>query len=207
MTYDNTNLTDMHRGIRDTLKKHWWLLMVEGVVLIILGVLAIAYPVVATIAVDLYIGWLFLIAGVIGLIALFATEDIAAFLWTIVTAALAVVLGVLLIWKPATGAMSLTFALSAFFFAEGVFQVITSIAYRKALPSTWGWMLASGVCDLILVAIIVASWPLSAAWMLGLLAGVNLLTSGVAIVMMAMAARGVVDTVRDSIATAATARR
>ena len=75
MTYDNPSLTDMHRGIRDTLKKHWWLLMVEGVVLIILGVLAIAYPV------------------------------------AIVTAALAVVLGVLLIWKPATGAMSLTFAL------------------------------------------------------------------------------------------------
>ena len=202
MTYDNTNLTDMHRGIRDTLKKHWWLLMVEGVVLIVLGVLAIAYPVVATIAVDLYIGWLFLIAGVIGLIALFAAEDIAAFLWTIVTAALAVVLGVLLIWKPATGAMSLTFALSAFFFAESVFQVITSIAYRKAMPGAWGWMLASGVCDLILVAIIVASWPLSAAWTLGLLAGVNLLTSGVAIVMMAMAARDVVTTVADSVATA-----
>ena len=202
MTYDNPNLTDMHRGIRDTLKKHWWLLMVEGVVLIILGVLAIGYPLVATITVDLYVGWLFLIAGVVGLIALFAAEDIAAFLWTVVTAALALVLGVLLIWKPAEGAMSLTFALTAFFFAEGVFQVITSIAYRKAIPSVWGWMLASGLCDLLLVAIIVAAWPLSAAWTLGLLAGVNLLTSGVAIVMMAMAARGVVETVKDSISTA-----
>jgi Short repeat of unknown function (DUF308) len=87
-------------------------------------------------------------------------------------------------------------ALTAFFFAEGLFQVITSIAYRKAMPSAWGWMLASGVCDLILVAIIVAAWPLSAAWTLGLLAGVNLLTSGVAIVMMAMAARDVVETSR-----------
>ena len=202
MTYDDSSLTNMHRGIRDTLKKHWWLLMVEGVVLIVLGVLAIGYPFVATIAVDIYVGWLFLIAGVVGLIALFAAEDIAAFLWTIVTAALAVVLGVLLIWKPATGALSLTFALTAFFFAEGLFQVITSIAYRKAMPSSWFWLLASGVCDLILVAIIVAAWPLSAAWTLGLLAGVNLLTSGLAIVMVAMAARDVVDTVKDSIATA-----
>jgi uncharacterized membrane protein HdeD (DUF308 family) len=202
MTYENPSLTDMHRGIRATLKKHWWLLMVEGVVLIILGILAIAYPFVATIAVDLYVGWLFLIAGVVGLIALFATEDIAAFLWTIVTAALAVVLGVLLIWKPAAGAMTLTFALSAFFFAEGLFQVITSMAYRKALPGVWGWMLASGLCDLLLVAIIVAAWPLSAAWTLGLLAGVNLLTSGVAIVMMAMAARGVVETVGNTVAAA-----
>ena len=202
MTADNANLTDMHRGIRATLKKHWWLLMVEGVVLIVLGVLAIAYPFVATIAVDLYIGWLFLIAGVVGLIALFATEDIAAFLWTIVTAALAVVLGVLLIWKPAEGAMTLTFALTAFFFAEGLFQVITSIAYRKAMPSSWFWLLASGLCDLLLVAVIVAAWPLSAAWTLGLLAGVNLLTSGLAIVMVAMAARDVVDTVKDAVTTA-----
>jgi uncharacterized membrane protein HdeD (DUF308 family) len=202
MAYDNSNLGDMHRGIRDTLKKHWWLLMVEGVVLIILGILAIAYPLVATIAVDIYVGWLFLIAGLVGLIALFATEDIAAFLWTIVTAALAVVLGVLLIWKPAAGAMTLTFALTAFFFAEGLFQVITSIAYRKAMPSSWFWLLASGLCDLILVAIIVAAWPLSAAWTLGLLAGVNLLTSGLAIVMVAMAARDVVTTVAASVATA-----
>ena len=66
---------------------------------------------------------------------------------------------------------------------------MTSLAYRKALPGAWGWLLASGVCDLILVAIIVASWPLSAAWTLGLLAGVNLLTSGCAIVMIAFAAR------------------
>ena len=82
MSYDKDSLTDMHRGIRHTLKKHWWVLVVLGLVLIVLGVLAIAYPFVATIAVDLYVGWLFLIAGVVGLIALFAAEDIAAFLWT-----------------------------------------------------------------------------------------------------------------------------
>ena len=64
----------MHRGIRDTLNSTGWLLMVEGVVLIILGVLAIACPFMATIAVDLYVGWLFLIAGVVGLIVLFTTE-------------------------------------------------------------------------------------------------------------------------------------
>ena len=77
---------------------------------------------------------------------------------------------------------------------------MTSVAYRKALPSTWGWLLASGVCDLILVAIIVFSWPVSAAWTLGLLAGISLLTSGCAIVMVAFAARDVVTTVADTFA-------
>src|SRR5271166_2790359 len=198
----NSELNDLHRGVRDTLRARWAFLMFEGVALIVLGVLAIAAPYFATIAVDIFIGWLFLIAGLVGLVAMFYADDIAAFLWTLVTAALSLCLGVLLLYKPGAGAATLTLALTAFFAAEGVFQILTSLAYRKALPGAWFWLLASGVCDLLLVAIIVASWPLSAAWTLGLLAGVNLLTSGVAIVMMAMAARDVVDTVKDAIATA-----
>jgi len=72
---------------------------------------------------------------------------------------------------------------------------VTSLAYRKAVPDAWVWLLLSGVCDLVLVAIIVASWPQSAGWTLGLLAGVNLLTSGCAIVMIAFAAREAVKSV------------
>ncbi len=76
---------------------------------------------------------------------------------------------------------------------------MTSLAYRKALPDAWTWLLASGVCDLILVAIIVYSWPVSAAWTLGLQAGVNLLTSGWAIVMAAFAARDAVRTLASAV--------
>ena len=130
-----------------------------------------------------------------GLVAMFYADDIAGFLWTLVTAALSLCLGVLLLYKPGAGTVTLTLALTAFFAAEGVFQIVTSLAYRKALPAAWGWLLASGVSDLILVAIIVYSWPLSAAWTLGLLAGVNLLTSGYAIVMVAFAAREMVKSV------------
>jgi len=195
MTSIDSHLSDLHRGVKSALSARWGLLMFEGVALIVLGVLAIAAPFFATIAVEIFIGWLFLIAGIVGLIAMFYADDIAAFLWTLVTAALSLCLGVLLLYKPGAGAAALTLALTAFFAAEGVFQIMTSLAYRKALPDAWGWLLASGVCDLILVAIIVASWPLSAAWMLGLLAGVNLLTSGCAIVMVAFAARGAVRSV------------
>jgi len=191
----NSNLNDLHRGVRDTLSARWALLMFEGVALIVLGVLALAAPYIATIAVEIFISWLFLIAGIVGLVAMFYADDIAAFSWTLVTAALSLCLGVLLLCSPGAGAATLTVALTAFFAAEGIFQIVTSIAYRKALPDAWGWLLASGVCDLILVAIIVAGWPLSAAWTLGLLAGVNLLTSGWAIVMIAFAARGAVKSV------------
>ena len=195
MSSIHSDPNDLHRGVKSALSARWGLLMFEGVVLIVLGVLAIAAPFFATIAVEIYIGWLFLIAGIVGLVAMFYADDIAAFLWTLVTGALSLCLGVLLLYKPGAGAATLTVALTAFFAAEGVFQIVTSLAYRKALPDAWGWLLASGVCDLVLVAIIVASWPLSAAWTLGLLAGVNLLTSGCAIVMAAFAARTAVKSV------------
>jgi uncharacterized membrane protein HdeD (DUF308 family) len=193
----DSDLSDLHRGVRDALKARWGLLMFQGVALIILGVLAIAAPMISTVAVEIFIGWLFLIAGIVGLVVMFSADDVSAFIWTLVTAALSLALGVLLLFKPTTGAETLTLALIAIFVAEGVFQIVTSIAYRKALPEAWGWMLASGVCDLILVAIIVYSWPVSATWTLGLIAGVNLLTSGVAIVMAAFAARGSVKSVED----------
>jgi uncharacterized membrane protein HdeD (DUF308 family) len=199
MATTGSDLSDLHRGVRSALSARWGLLMFQGVALIVLGVLAIAAPLLATFAVEIFIGWLFLIAGIVGLIAMFYADDVTAFLWTLITAALSLALGVLLLYRPIAGTVTLTLALTAFFVAEGVFQVVTSIAYRKTLPGAWGWLLASGVCDLILVAIIISSWPLSAAWTLGLIAGVNLLTSGVAIVMAAFAARDAVKDIVDSL--------
>ena len=138
MTSVNSELTDLHRGVKTALNAHWGLLMFEGVALIVLGVLAIAAPFFATLAVEIFIGWLFLIAGIVGLVAMFYADDIPAFLWTLVTAALSLCLGVLLLYKPGAGAVTLTLALTAFFAAEGVFQTVTSIAYRKALPERVG---------------------------------------------------------------------
>lgn len=195
-----SDLSDLQRGVKDALSARWGLLMFQGVALIVLGVLAIAAPMLATIAVEIYFGWLFLIAGVVGLVAMFHADDIAAFLWTLVTAALSLATGILLLYHPISGTVTLTLALTAFFIAEGVFQVVSSLAYRKALPSTWGWLLASGVADLVLAAIIVSGWPLSATWVLGLLAGVNLLTTGWATVMAASAARDVGKRIDYSIA-------
>jgi len=198
MTFNNPDLSNMQRAVRDAFGAHWRLMMFQGVVMIILGVLAVAAPVIATIAIDIYVGWLFLFSGVIGLIALFSSHHIPAFLWSLITAALSIALGILLIWKPVEGALSLTFVLTAFFLVEGVFQIATSLVYRDSLPGTWGWMLASGVSDLLLVAIIVLGWPATGVWVLGLLVGINLFMSGWAIVMMAFAGRQATKTGPDS---------
>jgi len=184
----NPSNNDMQRAISDALSAHWGLLMFQGIVMIMLGALAFVLPVAATIAVDVYVGCLLLISGIVGLVAVFSTKNMPAFLWSLITAALSVAVGALLIWKPVEGALSLTLVLTAFFIVEGAFQILTSAAYREVAGSSWGWMLVSGIADLVLAVIIISGWPTTAIWVLGLVVGINLLTSGWAIVMAAYAA-------------------
>ena len=163
------NVSDMQNALSDALRANWKLFLFQGIVMLILGILAVAEPALATVAVDIYIGWLFLISGIVGLVAMFSARDFPAFLWTLITAALAMAVGVMLIWKPAEGAVSLTVVLTAFLIAEGIFQIVGSFTYRDVIPSSWGWMLASGISDLLLAAIIIFNWPVSAAWTIGLI--------------------------------------
>jgi len=182
-------LNDMQRAVTNAFGAHWKLFLFQGAVMVILGVLAICAPVAASIAVAIYVGWLLLISGVIGLIAIVSTHHVHAFLWSLITAALSVLIGVLLVLMPVQGAISLTIVLTAFFIAEGVFQTAVAIASRQLLRGTWVWMLLSGIADLVLAAIIIEGWPGTAIWALGLLVGVNLLTSGWAVVVAALAGR------------------
>jgi uncharacterized membrane protein HdeD (DUF308 family) len=194
------NLFESHRTIADALKANWRAYVFEGVVTIVLGVLAIAYPVFATLAVDLYLGWLFLISGVLALVAMFSVRHVpGCFWWALVTALLAIVVGLALLLKPAAGIVSLTAVLTAFFIVEGAFQAATALSYREAIPHSWGWLLASGVADLVLAAIIISGWPGTVDWTLGLLAGVSLVTSGWAVVMVALSARNLVHSVKDAV--------
>jgi uncharacterized membrane protein HdeD (DUF308 family) len=186
-----SNLSNMERAVEEAVGAHWRLFMFQGIVMIMLGIAAVVVPIAATLAVDLFIGWLFLFGGIAGLAALFSARDIPAFLWGLVTAALNIVVGGLLLWKPLTGAISLTFVLTAFFVVEGTFQIVTSVAYRNLLRGSWGWMLVSGIADLLLVVVIISGWPTTAAWTLGLIVGINLISSGWAIVTAALAGREV----------------
>jgi uncharacterized membrane protein HdeD (DUF308 family) len=193
MTIANPSLFATQRGIGETLRAHWRLFLFQGAIMIGLGALAIAAPVWATLAVDVYVGWLFLISGVVGLVAMFSARSVPGFLWTFVTALLSVAVGALLLWRPVEGVLSLTIVLTAFFIAEGIFQAAAALIYRDGMPGSWGWLLVSGLADLALAAIIIMGWPGTVVWILGLLVGVNLLTSGWAVVMVALGAREIVQ--------------
>lgn len=194
MSSQDSSLTDLQRSIVRALRHHWQLIVAWGVIMVILGVLAVIWPSVATIAVDIYIGWLLVIAGVAGLVLMFVSDDVPAFLWTLLTSALSLAAGILLLWKPSTGAASLTAVLTAYFIAEGIFQIAGAIYYRNVIPDSWGWMLASGIACLLLAALVIWGWPSTSDWVLGLYVGIDLITSGVALIMVAMRGRSLVDT-------------
>ena len=192
MSSSNLSISDMQHAVKDTVRHHWQLFLTQGVIMTILGVLAVIWPQISTVAVDVYVGWLFLLSGVVGLATMFLAQDVQAFLWLLLTAALSLFVGIVLLWHPVEGAVSLTLVLIAFFIVEGIFQIAASISYRDVFPDSWGWLLASGIADLILAALIIKGWPSTAGWALGLIVGVNLVTSGAAIIMVALAGRSVV---------------
>jgi uncharacterized membrane protein HdeD (DUF308 family) len=182
--------TDRLRGrITTSMQEHWVLFLVEGIILVILGLAAIIVPPLATLAVAIFLGWLFLISGIVGLVTTFWMRHAPGFWWSLLSAVLGIVAGIVLIGWPVSGAISLTLVLIVFFIVEGVASVMFALEHRRELSGRWGWMLASGIVDLILAAIIFAGLPLSAAWALGLLVGINLVFGGSALIAMALHAR------------------
>jgi uncharacterized membrane protein HdeD (DUF308 family) len=155
----------------------------------ILGLLAAASPFIATLVVETFAGWLLLTGGFVGLVALFTTTNVPGFVWTLLGAVLAILIGAFLVWRPFAGLITLTLALAAFFAAHGVVQILTSVHHRRLFARSWLWMAVSGIADLILAGIIMAGWPGSVAWALGLLVGINLFLSGLALVMTGIACR------------------
>ncbi len=185
----NPTAQEVQRTFRQAVHDHWVMFMVEGVILIILGILAIAIPPIASLTVTIVIGWLFLASGIVGLIATFMGRNAPGFTWSLVSAVIGIVAGlVLLIW-PLSGVMSLTLVLVVFFLIEGIASVMFGLEHRNELPGRWGWMVASGIVDIIIAGIIFAGLPGSAAWAIGLLVGINMLMGGAALIGMALHAR------------------
>ncbi|HUK08715.1 MAG TPA: DUF308 domain-containing protein [Stellaceae bacterium] len=167
----------------------WAAFLIQGIILLVLGVLAVAEPVMASIAIGIFVGWLFIASGIVGLVAAFSSSGTGRSLWGIIASALALLVGVLLVWHPIPGVLSLTLLLVVLFIVEGVAQIVLGLEHRRLALVSWGWMLASGIADLLLAAIIISGWPGTAAWALGLIVGVNLITTGVALIMGSLALR------------------
>jgi uncharacterized membrane protein HdeD (DUF308 family) len=179
----------LQRGVVNALRENWHLLLIEGVILALLGAAAIVIPPVATLAVTILLSWLFLISGVVGLITTFMMRDAPGFWWSLFSAVLAIAAGIVLLGWPVSGALSLTLLLIAFFILEGIATIMYALDHKRELSGRWGLLLASGIVDLALAAIIFAGLPGTAAWAIGLLVGINMLFGGAALIGLALHAR------------------
>jgi uncharacterized membrane protein HdeD (DUF308 family) len=175
--------------VRQSLSRHWKMFVIEGIVLLILGFLAVLVPPLATLGLTLFLGWLFLLSGIMGLVATFWARGAPGFWWSLVSAILGIAAGLILLVSPVSGAVSLTLVLIVFFVVEGVASIMYALEHRQQLSGQWGWMLFSGVIDLILAAMILVGLPGTAAWALGLLVGINMIFGGSALIAMGLHAR------------------
>jgi uncharacterized membrane protein HdeD (DUF308 family) len=189
MSTNPSEMSQLQSAIAQSIREHWVLFLIEGIVLVVLGILAIIVPPLATITFTLFLGWLFLISGIMGLITTFWARHAPGFWWSLLSAVLAIAAGIVLLVWPISGAISLTLLLIVFFIIEGVLSIMYALEHKKELSGRWGWMLASGIIDLILAGIILIGLPGTAAWALGLLVGINMLFGGSALIAMALHAR------------------
>jgi uncharacterized membrane protein HdeD (DUF308 family) len=189
MSISQNDAERMGRAVARSIHEHWGVFLAEGIILVLLGIIAIVVPPIATLAFTIIIGWLFLVSGIIGLITTFWARTAPGFWWSLISAIIAIAAGVVLLLWPISGTISLTLVLIAFFIVEGIVSIMYAIEHRNQLTGQWGWMLLSGIIDLILAAIIFAGLPGTAVWALGLLVGINMLFGGAALIAMALASR------------------
>lgn len=184
-----------------SMHKHWGLFLAEGIALIVLGFAAIIIPLIAGIFAIPFLGWLFLIAGVVGLISTFRGRQAPGFGWSLISALVALVAGTILLGNPLQSlivlpqtVVTLAYVLIVFFIVDGILMIILAIAHRRELSAKWEWVMANGVIDLILAGIIITGLPGTLVWALALLVGIDMLFGGASLIAMALEARKAVFT-------------
>jgi uncharacterized membrane protein HdeD (DUF308 family) len=161
-----------------------------GVLMIVAGVLAIAIPQVAGIAVNAVVAWLLIFSGVAHLVFAWHMRTTGGFVWELLMGILYGFVGVYLLLHPVAGLASLTLALAIYLFAEGILELVLSFQLRP-MPGA-NWLLFDGVITLILGVMIWRTWPSSTEWVIGTLVGISMLFSGVSRLMLSLGARTLV---------------
>ena len=165
--------------------RNWFLLL--GVISILLGLVAIIFPFFAALTIELMIGWILVISGVLGILHAWRTNRWHGFHLSPVSSLFALAIGLLLVIFPGSGIISLALLVALFFIASGIMRI--AAAWRLKPMDRWIWLLFSGVTALILALLILLLWPEAAGWVVGILLGIDLLFSGAILVLLWLTAR------------------
>ncbi|HZR87787.1 MAG TPA: HdeD family acid-resistance protein [Bradyrhizobium sp.] len=185
----NSEITELQSRMRAAVHAHWKAFLIEGILLVILGLAAMIVPPLASLAVTILVGWLLLISGIAGLALTFWARGMPGFWWSLISAVLALVAGIILLAQPAQGVYTLTLVIGVYFVAEGVATIMYALEHRRELSARWPWLLVAGIFDILIAFMIISGLPGSAEWAIGLLVGINLVFGGASLIGVALAAR------------------
>ncbi len=161
-----------HDRLRSAAGKLFWL----GVVLLALGIAAVIFPMVSTMVATVFIGWILLISGIVALAGSFSFHGAGPFFGALLLGLLSIAAATFLLLNPLAGAVALTLVLGMIFMIQGAFELFFALEMR---PLTgWSGMLASAIISILMAVLILATWPGISMVALGLLLGVNFISSG-----------------------------
>src|SRR5215475_4358088 len=149
-------LNKLQTKMSEAVRAHWKAFLFEGILLAVLGLAAMIVPPLASLAVTIFLGWMFLISGIAGLVVTYWARQMPGFWWSLFSAALAVLAGLILIAKPMQGVLTLTIVVGAYFLAEGVTTIMYALEHRRELSERWSWLLISGMMDILIAFLIIS---------------------------------------------------
>jgi uncharacterized membrane protein HdeD (DUF308 family) len=177
------SLEDMKTKIQE----NWGWFLALGIALVLGGMILIAAPLATSIAVTILIAAVLFVGGLVQIYQAFKTQGTAAFIWNMITGVIAVIGGVVIYVNPLAGTLALTLVIAAVFAAQGISQIV--MAFKLKPHEGWVWVLIAGVVSLAAGVMIWMDLPGSAAWALGLIAGITVLINGWSYIAIALAAR------------------
>lgn len=172
---------DMKKQLTENIKQNKNLYVINGIMFMILGVVALTAPLIAAEFLDILIGCLLFITGSFQGVVSFAARRHWTFYFS---AFISIVAGLLLILQPAAGILALAAIIAVFLLLQGCMQIFYSGVYAPF--KGWSWMLLSGLISIALAALIYIGWPMSAIWFLGIMVGINLISFGLSMLMLSI---------------------
>jgi uncharacterized membrane protein HdeD (DUF308 family) len=164
-------------------------LLVLGVIMLLLGVVALVFPMISTLVATLLAGWTLLFAGVITFAGAFSIHGTGPFFGAMLTGLISFAAGVFLVFNPLHGAIALTILLGVIFLFQGAFEIV--FAFETRPHPGWQWMLVSGIASIVMAAFVAAGWPAISLVLLGILLGINFITTGMGYIFISRAAKAV----------------
>jgi uncharacterized membrane protein HdeD (DUF308 family) len=183
----NQELVDIH--------PHWKFFLLEGILVLALGLLAVAWPNITTEGIEQLVGWLFIVGGFIGTATIIRKQHRPASWWPLSSRVMAMAFGVLLVRSPTQGASTLTILMMVLFIIKGVVSIHAALKFHP-YPRNWLWTLCGGLVTLGFAYLMWDGWPNSATWVIGLYVGINMIYLGTCLMFTAVAARGIANATR-----------